>query len=112
MTLSDLHLSFLRRAAESAVSADMDVAIGPNILMALLDEIGLHRATCNLADPSCKLSVLPAHRISGCAVEGCELPTTGLSLYCKKHKMRVIRHGDPSVALKPWGRRKDVTDDR
>jgi hypothetical protein len=107
MTLSDIHLSFLRRAAESAVSADMDVAVSPNILFALLDEIGLHRAVCNLVDPSAKVLCSPAHRVSGvCAVGGCDRPVTGLSLYCKKHKMRAVRHGDPTVKLKPWGRKE------
>lgn len=107
MTLSDVHLGFLRQAAERADAAGMNVAVSPNILSALLDEIGLHRATCNLADPSAKVCAKAAHRVSGvCAVAGCDRPVTGLSLYCKKHKMRAMRHGDPTIKLKPWEQRK------
>lgn len=49
-----------------------------------------------------------AHRITGafCAVPGCGQNVTGRSPYCKKHDMRVKRHGDPTVVLRAWDRKK------
>lgn len=50
-----------------------------------------------------------SHRILGvfCEVSGCDEKRTGDSPYCKKHDMRFKRHGDPSVALRPWEKRKE-----
>jgi hypothetical protein len=41
-----------------------------------------------------------------CEVPGCGEKRTGLSRYCKKHDMRVRRHGDPKIVLRAWDRKK------
>jgi hypothetical protein len=102
MTLSDDHLRFLRRAAESAVSAEMDVAVSPNILFALLDEIGLHRATSNLAEPGANVFCTGTQNGCEARIEGhaCGERVYAGHRYCPKHQQRFIRTGDPTKARK------------
>ena len=41
-----------------------------------------------------------------CEVDGCGEKCTGLSQYCKKHDMRNRRHGDPTIVLRAWDRKR------
>lgn len=43
----------------------------------------------------------PSHSATNnlCAVSGCDEPRTGRSPWCKKHDMRVRRHGDPEIVM-------------
>lgn len=68
------------------------------------------------SDQDANISVRVAHRITEapeeaswiCAVAGCESVRTGQSPYCKKHHMRWRRHGDPTIALRPWGKKVTI----
>jgi hypothetical protein len=109
MTLSDIHLGFLRRAAESAVSADMDVAISPNILFALLDEIGLHRNLADLATKQSATTTCTIPSVPLCSIDGCQNRAYKTNLYCSVHIRRFQRHGDPNIVLKPGRKSRKET---
>lgn len=54
----------------------------------------------------------PSHRVlrafrEACEVEDCDQPRNGQTPYCKKHRMRHERHGDPTIVYKPFGRKKE-----
>lgn len=40
-----------------------------------------------------------------CVVVGCSGRAWGDNIYCKKHNLRAVRHGDPTIVLKR-GRKK------
>lgn len=49
-------------------------------------------------DPSVVAKPRPERRL--CTIDGCNEPRGTSKLYCEKHRTRIRRHGDPSVALK------------
>lgn len=85
----------------------------PGLALSLLEEIEeLRRALegsgqGNLAFAQGETLCKPAHRITmACAVPDCKFIRTGQSPYCKMHAMRAKRHGDPTIRLKPWDKKK------
>lgn len=62
------------------------------------------------SDGASTVSVRGAHKEleAFCEVSDCGEKRTGLSRYCKKHEMRYRRHGDPTVVLRAWDRKKQA----
>lgn len=65
--------------------------------------------TAQMSDSGANSLCCGAHRITGafCEVSGCGEKRTGTSPYCKKHAMRFKRHGDATLKLQPWDRKKE-----